>query len=103
MTAAHRAHLEWSPQRMLGFGRDIVPNTNRIADHQLASKPHPEMRLPRVLGVAAAARQYGRERWSGVLQGGGIGRTHHTVIALKGESRRKNLAGTTSTESFVAD
>ncbi|MBI2286673.1 MAG: IS21 family transposase [Nitrosomonadales bacterium] len=62
MPAAHRAHLEWSPQRLLDWGRDIGPNTHRIVDYQLTSKPHPEMGYRACLGLLSLARQYGRER-----------------------------------------
>lgn len=62
MPAAHRAHLEWSPQRLLDWGRDIGPNTHRIVDYQLTSKPHPEMGYRACLGLLSLARQYGKQR-----------------------------------------
>ncbi len=62
MPAAHRAHLEWSPQRLLNWGRDIGPNTHLIVDHQLTSKPHPEMGYRACLGLLSLARQHGNER-----------------------------------------
>jgi transposase len=62
MPAAHRAHLEWSPQRLLNWGRDIGPNTHLIVGHQLTSKPHPEMGYRACLGLLSLARQYGNER-----------------------------------------
>jgi transposase len=62
MPAAHRAHLEWSPQRLLNWGRDIGPNTHCIVDYQLTSKPHPEMGYRACLGLLSLARQYGKQR-----------------------------------------
>ena len=62
MPAAHRAHLEWSPQRLLDWGRDIGPNTHRIVDYQLTSKPHPEMGYRACLGLLSLARAHGKQR-----------------------------------------
>ncbi len=62
MPAAHRAHLDWSPQRLLNWGRDIGPNTHLIVDHQLTCKPHPEMGYRACLGLLSLARQHGNER-----------------------------------------
>lgn len=62
MPAAHRAHLEWSPQRLLNWGREIGANTLLIVDHQLTSKPHPEMGYCACLGLLSLARQHGNER-----------------------------------------
>jgi transposase len=62
MPASHRAHLEWSPQRLLDWGRDIGTNTHCIVDYQLTSKPHPEMGYRACLGLLSLAREYGKER-----------------------------------------
>ena len=62
MPAAHRAHLEWSPQRLLDWGRDIGPHTHRIVDYQLTSKPHPEMGYRACLGLLSLARAHGKQR-----------------------------------------
>lgn len=62
MPAAHRAHLEWSPQRLLDWAHDIGPNTHCIVERQLTGKPHPEMGYRACLGLLSLARQYGKER-----------------------------------------
>jgi transposase len=54
--------LEWSPQRLLDWGRDIGPNTHCIVDYQLTSKPHPEMGYRACLGLLSLAREYGKQR-----------------------------------------
>lgn len=43
MPAAHLAHREWTPQRLLDRSERIGPYTRQLIDHQLTHKPHPEM------------------------------------------------------------
>ena len=62
MPASHRAHLEWTPQRLINWARDIGPNALRIVKHQLESKPHPEQGYRACLGLLSLARTHGRER-----------------------------------------
>jgi len=42
MPAAHRAHAEWSPGRMLNWATTIGPRTGDVVRYQLESRPHPE-------------------------------------------------------------
>ena len=62
MPKSHRAHLEWTPGRLLNWAQAIGPATLILVRHQLESKPHPEMGYRACLGVLALARKYGRER-----------------------------------------
>jgi transposase len=62
MPKSHRAHLEWTPGRLLNWAHAIGPATLILVRHQLESKPHPEMGYRACLGVLALARKYGRER-----------------------------------------
>jgi transposase len=51
MPAAHQAHREWTPQRLLDWGEWIGPYTRQLIDHQLPHKPHPEMGYRACLGL----------------------------------------------------
>jgi transposase len=62
MPASHRAHMEWTPGRLLNWGTRIGPATARLVRHLLSSKPHPEMGYRACLGLLALARKYGNER-----------------------------------------
>ena len=42
MPKSHRAHAEWSPQRLIHWGVSIGVNTGAVVEHLLRSKPHPE-------------------------------------------------------------
>jgi len=62
MPAAHRAHAEWSPGRMLQWAMAIGPRTGDVVRYQLESRPHPEQGYRACLGVMRLARHYGKER-----------------------------------------
>jgi transposase len=40
--ASHRAHLEWTPSRLIDWGKSIGTHTGALIEHVIASKPHPE-------------------------------------------------------------
>lgn len=62
MPAAHRAHLEWSPQRLIHWGESIGPNVATLIRHLLTHRPHPEMGYRACLGLLRLARQYDKQR-----------------------------------------
>lgn len=62
MPKSHRAHAEWSPQRLIRWGESIGPSTGAIVEHLLRSKPHPEQGYRACLGLLALAREYGEPR-----------------------------------------
>jgi transposase len=62
MPASHRAHMEWTPGRLLNWGASIGPATGHVVNHLLSSKPHPEMGYRACLGLLSLARKYGNER-----------------------------------------
>ena len=62
MPAAHRAHLEWTPDRFKQWAADIGPATGALVEHLLTDRPHPEMGYRSCLGLLSLARQYGHPR-----------------------------------------
>jgi transposase len=62
MPAAHRAHREWTPARLLHWAATIGIATGRLVAHLLESKPHPEQGYRACLGLLALARKYGDAR-----------------------------------------
>jgi hypothetical protein len=51
LTASHKTHREWTPQRLLDWGERIDPHTRQIVEYQLTDKPHPEMGYRVCLGL----------------------------------------------------
>ena len=62
MPASHRAHLEWTPSRLVEWGRSVSPATAAFVERVLTSRPHPEHAYRTCLGLMSLARRYGNER-----------------------------------------
>lgn len=62
MPAAHRAHREWSPQRLIDWGQRIGPATAEVVTRLLAEHKHPEHGYRACLGLLSLAKRYGRPR-----------------------------------------
>jgi transposase len=62
MPHAHRAHLEWSPSRLIRWGATVGSHTAGLVEQILASRPHPEQGYRSCLGLLRLAKQYSPER-----------------------------------------
>lgn len=62
MPKAHRAHLEWSPSRLIGWGATIGRHTEALVQALLESRPHPEQGYRSGLGILRLAKQHGPAR-----------------------------------------
>src|SRR5229473_1507631 len=68
MPKAHRAHLEWTPGRLLNWALQVGPHTRDLVKHLLWNKPHPEMGYRSCLGLLNLAKRFGRERLEAACQ-----------------------------------
>jgi transposase len=62
MPASHRAHLEWTPQKLIDWGRRIGVSTAAVVTWQLEHRPHPEQGYRACLGLKRLAREYSPAR-----------------------------------------
>jgi transposase len=62
MPAAHRAHRDWTPAKLLDWGSRIGPSTAQVVRWQLEHRPHPEQGYRACLGLQRLARACGAER-----------------------------------------
>jgi transposase len=60
--ASHRAHLEWTPSRLIHWGQTIGPHTAALVEHVIQSKPHPEQGYRSALGILRLANKHGEQR-----------------------------------------
>ena len=58
MPASHRAHLEWTPQKLIDWGRRIGVSAAAVVTWQLEHRPHPEQGYRACLGLQRLAREY---------------------------------------------
>lgn len=55
---AHQKHLEWTPDRLVHWAESVGPNTGRLVQVILASRPHPEQGYRSCLGIIRLAKHY---------------------------------------------
>jgi transposase len=58
MPASHRAHLQWTPAKLIEWGRRIGVATAAVVTWQLEHRPHPEQGYRACLGLKRLAREY---------------------------------------------
>lgn len=59
---AYRAHLEWSPERLIQWGQDIGVATGSLVTRMLAARQHPEHGYRACLALLSLAKRYGKPR-----------------------------------------
>lgn len=62
MPASHRAHLEWTPERLVSWAGTVSGSTAELVERILESRPHPEHAYRACLGIMSLARRYGNDR-----------------------------------------
>jgi transposase len=60
--ASHRAHLQWTPSRLIHWGRTIGPHTAALLEQVIRSKPHPEQGYRSALGILRLSKKHGEDR-----------------------------------------
>lgn len=62
LPAAHRAHLEWTPSRLVSWGQSIGEKTRELVKAILEDRPHPEQGYRSCLGILRLSKRYGASR-----------------------------------------
>jgi transposase len=60
--ASHNLHLEWTPSRIIAWGKSIGPNTGAVLEEILRRRQHPEQGFRSCLGVIRLRERYPTER-----------------------------------------
>ena len=62
MPAAHRAHADWSPGKLLTWAASVGPSTAELVKRLLNEKAHPEQGYRACLGLMRLTRNHGHPR-----------------------------------------
>ena len=62
MSAAHRAHMQWTPERLIHWGESIGIATGLTVARLLAERRHPEHGYRACLGLLSLVKRYGKPR-----------------------------------------
>lgn len=68
MPASHRAHLEWTPSRLVRWGAEAGPAVAELAEAMMRTRPQPEHGYRACLGLMQLEKQYGKERLNAACQ-----------------------------------
>lgn len=58
MPSSHRAHREWTPAKLLDWGRSVGVAAAAVVQWQLEHRPHPEQGYRACLGMKRLAKEY---------------------------------------------
>jgi transposase len=62
MPAARRAHMEWTPTRLIHWGASIGPATAEAVTRLMAENRYPEHGYRACLGLLSLSKRYGKAR-----------------------------------------
>ena len=62
MPASHRAHLQWTPAKLIAWGERVGAATAAVVRWQMEHRQHPEQGYRSCLGLMRLGREYGHQR-----------------------------------------
>ncbi len=62
MPKAHQDYVQWTPERLVHWARKAGPETTRVVETILTSRPHPQQGFRACLGLMRLGREYGDDR-----------------------------------------
>jgi transposase len=91
LSAAHRAHMEWTPERLIHWGNSIGVATGALVTRLLETRKHPEHGYRACLGLLALAKRFTRPRLEAAcvvaLELGTTNSTHVRDILVNGRDQ----------------
>lgn len=62
MPKTHQDYVQWTPERLVHWARKTGPETARVVETILTSRPHPQQGFRACLGLMRLGKEYGDER-----------------------------------------
>lgn len=103
MPAAHRAHRDWTPQRLIAWAQQIGVATGEVVTRLLSEYKHPEHGYRGALGLIGLAKRYGNGRLEAACQRSlalGAHRYRHVRDVLR--NNRDRIDEANSAEGWVS-
>lgn len=103
MPAAHRAHKQWTPARLIHWGGEVGPSTGAFVTQLLERFRHPEHGYRSCLGLLGLAKRYGPERLEAACAIAlGLGATYYRHVRDMLANGRDLLASAPTPAQWVA-
>jgi transposase len=96
LPAAHRAHLQWTPQRLIEWGQRIGVSTGEVVTRLLHQHKHPEHGYRACLGLLSLAKRHGSQRLEAACERAltiGVHQYSHVRDILANWRERTDLQG----------
>ena len=91
LSAAHRAHLQWTPERLIHWGQSMGVATAAVVTRLLEARKHPEHGYRACLGLLGLAKRFTKERLEAAcvvaLELGTTNSSHVRDIVVNGRDR----------------
>ena len=91
LSAAHRAHLQWTPERLIHWGQSMGVATAAVVTRLLEARKHPEHGYRACLGLLGLAKRFTKERLEAAcvvaLELGTTNSSHVRDILVNGRDR----------------
>lgn len=91
LSAAHRAQMEWTPERLIHWGNSVGVATAALVARLLQARKHPEHGYRACLGLLALAKRFTRPRLEAAcvvaLELGTTNSSHVRDILINGRDR----------------
>lgn len=65
MPTKHKAHVKWTPERMIRWVGEAGPSTTKVAEQIVKSRRHPEESFNTILGMIRIGENHGKDRLEG--------------------------------------
>ncbi len=62
MPAAHQAHAEWTPQRLVRWAGEVGPSAAAVVEAIMSARAHPQQGFRPCLGLLRLGKRYGNDR-----------------------------------------
>lgn len=84
MPSAHRAHVEWTPSRILNWAAEVGPSTKTLAKRIIERRDHPEQGYRACLGILRLAKRHTPERLEKAAARALATKSHsyHSVVSI---------------------